>query len=124
MIIHRTLIALGLAPTLLDVHLIQKGSSIHDDEERSAMQSKDPKYIIVVDQGSRPAPPVVDSPHVKSLIIDHHLSDEFPENALVNIVRPMHYCRLTDVLGRLSVPLSTSRYIGIAGLRDLQTTTS
>lgn len=48
------------------------------------MQSKDPKYIIVLDQGSQPAPPVVENPDVKSLIIDHHLSDEFPEKALVS----------------------------------------
>ena len=47
------------------------------------MLAKDPMYIIVVDQGSRAAPPIVDSPHTKSLIIDHHLSDEFPENATV-----------------------------------------
>ena len=47
------------------------------------MLVKDPKYIIIVDQGSRAAPPVVDSPDTKALIIDHHLSDEFPENATV-----------------------------------------
>lgn len=49
------------------------------------MKSKDPKYIVVVDQGSRPAPPIVDSPDVKSLVIDHHLSDEFPQDALVSM---------------------------------------
>ena len=80
-IIHRTLTALGLAPDLIDVHLLKKGTSIHTEEERSLMQTKDPKYIIVVDQGSRPAPPVVDSSDVKSMIIDHHLSDEFPTSA-------------------------------------------
>ena len=47
------------------------------------MQAKNPKYVIVVDQGSRAAPPIVDSPIVKSLIIDHHLSDDFPKNAIV-----------------------------------------
>ncbi|CAF9933387.1 MAG: hypothetical protein HETSPECPRED_008633 [Heterodermia speciosa] len=88
-IIHRTLTALGLAPTLIDVHLLKKGSSIHSEEERTAMQSKDPKYIVVVDQGSRSAPPVVENPDVKSMIIDHHLSDEFPQKALV--VSACHY---------------------------------
>lgn len=53
------------------------------------MKAKDPKYIIVVDQGSRPAPPVVDTPGVRSLIIDHHLSDEFPKDAVV--VSACHY---------------------------------
>ncbi|KAL2052952.1 hypothetical protein ABVK25_006893 [Lepraria finkii] len=47
------------------------------------MQAKDPKYIIVVDQGSRAAPPIVDSADVESLLIDHHQSDVFPKNALV-----------------------------------------
>ncbi|KAI4146070.1 MAG: hypothetical protein L6R39_003604 [Caloplaca ligustica] len=88
-IIHRTLVALGTAASSIDVHLIAKGNSIHDEEEREAMMRKNPKYIIVVDQGSGPAPPVVDSPDVKSLIIDHHLSDEFPKNALV--VSACHY---------------------------------
>lgn len=82
-IIHRTLTALGAEASLIDVHLVGKGKSIHDEEVREAMSAKSPKYIIVVDQGSRPAPPVVDDPDVQSLIIDHHLSDEFPENAKV-----------------------------------------
>lgn len=91
-IIHRTLVALGTAASSIDVHLIAKGNSIHDEEEREAMMRKNPKYIIVVDQGSGPAPPVVDSPDVKSLIIDHHLSDEFPKNALVsNLVLSIGY---------------------------------
>ncbi|KAL8714755.1 MAG: hypothetical protein Q9220_001268 [cf. Caloplaca sp. 1 TL-2023] len=88
-IIHRTLVALGAPASSIAVHLVAKGRNIHDDEEREAMQAKEPKHIIVVDQGSRPAPPVVDDPEVKSLIIDHHLSDEFPKNAL--IVSACHY---------------------------------
>ena len=74
---------LRLRDILIDVHLVSKGSSIHDEAERLAMQGKNPKYIIVVDQGSRSGPPVVDSIETKSLIIDHHLSDEFPKNAMV-----------------------------------------
>ncbi|KAL9050736.1 MAG: hypothetical protein Q9206_004965 [Seirophora lacunosa] len=82
-IIHRTLTALGAAASSIDVHLIGKGNSIHDEEEREAMKKKSPKYVIVVDQGSRAGPEVIGSPGVKSLIIDHHLSDEFPKHALV-----------------------------------------
>ena len=84
-IVHRTLTTLGIEASLIDVHLVKKGSNIHHDDERGAMKTKDPKYIIVVDQGSRPAPPVVDDPNVKTLIIDHHLSDEFPKDATVGI---------------------------------------
>ena len=82
-IIHKTLIALGMSPDLVGVHLISKNVTVHDEAERAAMLAKDPKYIIIVDQGSRAAPPVVDSLDTKSLIIDHHLSDEFPEKATV-----------------------------------------
>lgn len=48
------------------------------------MLDKNPAYVIVVDQGSRPGPPIVDSPTAKCLLIDHHLSDEFPEGAVVS----------------------------------------
>ena len=82
-IIHRTLTALGLPSSLIDVHLVRKGSDIHDEEERAAMQAKGPKFVIVVDQGSRSSPPVIDDPDAKAMIIDHHLSDEFPKNAIV-----------------------------------------
>lgn len=82
-IVHRTLTAMGLPPSLIDVHLLSKGSNIHDEMEREAMLAKEPKYIIIVDHGSRKGPPVVDSAETKALIIDHHLSDEFPQNATV-----------------------------------------
>ena len=81
--LHRTLIALGLDPSLISVHLVKKGTGIHDESERAAMAAKGPAYIIVLDQGSRGGPPVIDDPSVKSLILDHHLSDEFPTNATV-----------------------------------------
>ncbi|CAD6585485.1 MAG: hypothetical protein ASARMPRED_002178 [Alectoria sarmentosa] len=88
-IIHKTLITLGMSSDLVGVHLIGKNVTVHDEAERVVMLAKDPKYIIIVDQGSRAAPPVVDSLNTKCLIIDHHLSDEFPENATV--VSACHY---------------------------------
>lgn len=61
--------------------------SIHDEAERLDMKNKNPRYVIVVDQGSRSGPPIIDSEETESLIIDHHLSDVFPKDALVfNIV--------------------------------------
>ena len=72
-----------MSPESIDVHLIRKNVTVHDEAERAAMLAKDPKYIFIVDQGSRAAPPVVDSPNTKPLIIDHHLSDEFPKDAMV-----------------------------------------
>jgi nanoRNase/pAp phosphatase (c-di-AMP/oligoRNAs hydrolase) len=82
-IIHRTLRKLGLDGKLLDVHLVHKGCNIHEDDERKLMQEKKPSFVVVLDQGSRDGPPVIDDPDAKCLIIDHHLSDEFPKDALV-----------------------------------------
>ncbi|KAL9126004.1 MAG: hypothetical protein Q9217_004868 [Psora testacea] len=82
-IILRTLVALGLPQEQVEVHLIGKNSTVHDEVERQAMQARDPKFVIVVDQGSRAAPPIVESMETKSLIIDHHLSDGFPLNAII-----------------------------------------
>ncbi|OAP56432.1 hypothetical protein AYL99_09611 [Fonsecaea erecta] len=88
-ILYRTLTSLGLDASLIDVHLVQKGSTIHNESERQAMTAKDPAYVIVLDQGSIAAPPVVDIPSTKSLVIDHHLSDHFPEGA--QVVSACHY---------------------------------
>lgn len=65
------------------MHLVQKGSNIHEEYERKAMLDKNASYVIVLDQGSRGGPPIVHDPDTKSLLIDHHLSDEFPLNAEV-----------------------------------------
>lgn len=48
------------------------------------MLEKKPSYVIVLDQGSRGGPPVIDDPDTKSIVIDHHLSDEFPKDAQVS----------------------------------------
>ncbi|ERF75263.1 hypothetical protein EPUS_00055 [Endocarpon pusillum Z07020] len=89
-ILHRTLTALGLPTDLISTHIVTKGSSIHDSTERDLMSTTyNPSYIIVLDQGSRAAPRVIDNSSTKSLILDHHLSDSFPEDALV--VSACHY---------------------------------
>ncbi len=77
---------MGLDSKHLDVHLVQKGSNIHEEDERKLMLEKRPSYVIVLDQGSRNGPPVIDDPEAKSIIIDHHLSDEFPKNAQVSSI--------------------------------------
>lgn len=81
-IIHRTLALLGLDPSLIETHLIEKGSSIHSEVERVKMADHSPDYIFILDQGSRRAPPVIDAPH-KALLIDHHHvdNDDFPAGA-------------------------------------------
>jgi single-stranded DNA-specific DHH superfamily exonuclease len=94
-IVHRTLVKLGLDSKLLDVHLVQKGSNIHEEDERKVMLEKKPTFVIVLDQGSRSGPPVIDDPDVKFLLIDHHLSDEFPKDAQVSQIVENEISKLT-----------------------------
>ncbi|RKU41319.1 hypothetical protein DL546_004540 [Coniochaeta pulveracea] len=81
-ILQRTLVLLGLDPSLVSVHLLQRAGNIHEGPEREKMASLKPSYIFVLDQGSRKSPPVIDLPH-KALVIDHHyaLDDDFPEGS-------------------------------------------
>lgn len=76
---------LGLNPANLDIHLVKKGSNIHEEEERTAMLAKQPSYVFVLDQGSRGGPPVIDSEETKCIVIDHHLSDDFPDQSIVSV---------------------------------------
>lgn len=81
-ILMRTLVLLGLDSSLISVHLLQKGNSVHDETERTAMATYKPAYVFVLDQGSRRSSPVIDKPH-QALVIDHHhaLDDDFPEGS-------------------------------------------
>lgn len=80
-IMFRTLLALGLDESLISVHLLSKGTGIHSAEEVEKIVGLDPKYIIILDQGSRRGPAIVKG--VPTLIIDHHYSFEFPEDATI-----------------------------------------
>jgi hypothetical protein len=87
-ILHRTLVYLGHRPDALQVHLLAKGTSPHDSSERERMRAHDVHYAIFCDHGSRGGPALI-PPHmptsepVKTLLLDHHLSAEFPEDTLV-----------------------------------------
>ncbi|CCM00571.1 uncharacterized protein FIBRA_02605 [Fibroporia radiculosa] len=83
LILYHTLCALGLPPQLLTVHFVAKGSNVHAPDERAQLASYQARYLVLVDQGSRPGPPIVDSEEAKVLIVDHHASDSFPANAQV-----------------------------------------
>ena len=73
---------LGVPNERIHVHLLTKGSTVHNESERERMASKKPDYIFVVDQGSRSGPPLIDTDHV-GLVIDHHFATEldFPKNS-------------------------------------------
>jgi hypothetical protein len=81
-ILYRTLVALGLPEEHIGIHLVQKGNTVSTEFERNLMGEKKPKYIFILDQGSRKSAPVIDIPH-QALVIDHHYAevDDFPEGA-------------------------------------------
>ncbi|KAJ3956061.1 hypothetical protein N0V92_007389 [Colletotrichum tropicale] len=82
-ILHRTLVLLGLDPSLISSYHPPKGTNIHDASCGEAMSSHNPAYIFVLDQGSRPGPPLIDAPH-RGIVIDHHhaLEDDHPKDSL------------------------------------------
>lgn len=102
-IVHRTLIALGVPSSLIEAHLVKKGSNVHEDAERLSIEAKEPRYVIVLDQGSRAGPSIIDALKTKCLIIDHHLSDEFPEKSIVTDLR-RDWRILKLIRPRLSLP--------------------
>jgi hypothetical protein len=87
---HRTLVLLGHDPANLHVHLLSKGTNPHTVSERDKMAAYGAEYAIFVDHGSRGGPALVPpkeegGPPVKTLLLDHHLSDDFPEGAEVQL---------------------------------------
>lgn len=47
------------------------------------MDAHEPSYVFVLDQGSRPSPPVVSNPNATTLVIDHHYATptDFPASS-------------------------------------------
>lgn len=72
-LLYKTLIHLGHPKDKIAVHHLSKGTSIHTPTEREKMDAYGMERTIVLDQGSRPGPPLTNA---KVLIIDHHLSSE------------------------------------------------
>ena len=97
MIAHRTLTTLGLPSELIKVHLLLKGVGLFQETERDRMEklvndelaatSSREARVIILDQGSRPGQPLVrpsaTNAPLRTLIIDHHMSDSWPEEAQV-----------------------------------------
>jgi len=81
-ILSRTLQLLGLSSDLIDIHLLQKGNTVHSQAEREILETRKPSYIFVLDQGSRNSPPLISDQHT-ALIIDHHYAtdDDFPQGS-------------------------------------------
>ncbi|KZO93868.1 DHH phosphoesterase [Calocera viscosa TUFC12733] len=84
-IIYNTLTALGHPPELISVHLLAKATPLFEDTERAALDAYGATRAIVLDQGSRAGPPILDplGGIVQTLILDHHQSDDFPQASKV-----------------------------------------
>lgn len=82
---HHTLASIGLPPDKIIVHMLGKSASLFQDDERAMIEAYGASRVIVLDQGSRGGPSLVNTQggRVHTLILDHHESDEFPEEALV-----------------------------------------
>lgn len=88
LVLSRTLRALAHPASLTAVYHLPRGLNIHSPEAERGMLAAfpdqgGPTRCIVLDQGSRPGPPLVPPSQCKTLIIDHHLSDSFPSEAQV-----------------------------------------
>ncbi|KAI0770880.1 hypothetical protein BD413DRAFT_476564 [Trametes elegans] len=81
LIVYHTLLHLGLSPDNIIVHFPSKGSNIHAPAERATIARHGARFLVVTDQGSRGGPAIVDDPHARTLIMDHHWSTQFPANA-------------------------------------------
>ena len=74
---HHTLTALGA--TDIDTWFVPKGANIHTTDATEALSAFKADALIVLDQGSRAGPPIL--PGVPTLILDHHQSTVFPDEA-------------------------------------------
>lgn len=77
--LHHTLTALGA--TNIDTWFVPKGANIHTTDATKALSAFNAAALIVLDQGSRGGPPIL--PGVPTLILDHHQSTVFPDEAQV-----------------------------------------
>lgn len=77
--LYRTLSALGAST--IEAYFLPKGDNIHSSDATEALSQYDAAALIVLDQGSRAGPPIL--PGVPTLILDHHQSTVFPEEAEV-----------------------------------------
>ncbi|BGP20350.1 hypothetical protein JCM10213_001596 [Rhodosporidiobolus nylandii] len=88
LILSLTLRALNHPADLISVYHLPRGTNIHSPVAQSDMlstfpSSSGPTRVIVLDQGSRPGPPLLPLDKAEVLIIDHHLSTSFPEGSTV-----------------------------------------
>ncbi|WWD22490.1 hypothetical protein CI109_106983 [Kwoniella shandongensis] len=109
-LLYRTLTHMGHPPSLISIHHLTKGNNVHSDVERDIMVRYDSEKVVVLDQGSRPGrsivPPLKGQKDKRVLIIDHHMSDEWPEESQVLTACQTH-------------PIATAAMLTYALVREL-----
>ena len=79
---HHALSARGA--TDIDAYFLPKGDNIHTPEASEALSAYNAAALIVLDQGSRAGPAIL--PGVPTLILDHHQSTVFPDEAQASML--------------------------------------
>ncbi|WVR03621.1 hypothetical protein IAU60_000614 [Kwoniella sp. DSM 27419] len=110
-LLYRTLLHMKHPESLISVHHLTKGNNVHSDYEMDLMHKSGAEKVVVLDQGSRPGrallPPLVkDESGKRVLIVDHHMSDEWPEHSQVLTACHTH-------------PIATAALLTYMLLRDL-----
>ncbi|OCH88394.1 DHH phosphoesterase [Obba rivulosa] len=118
LIVYRTLVHMGLSPSLIAVHFVKKGSNIHEAEEGRVMEKYGARYAVVIDQGSRSGPRLIGG-DTKTLVVDHHWSEEFPEGATVLSSAKFPPIATSSTLAyTLCLPLLASGATGSSGAKS------
>lgn len=71
-VMHRTLLHLGVAPSHIHIHHLSKATHVASASETEKIKALNPAAVIVLDQGSRPGPPLLGAGTPPVLVIDHH----------------------------------------------------
>ncbi|PWN23556.1 hypothetical protein BCV69DRAFT_295881 [Microstroma glucosiphilum] len=87
LILHRTLIHLGLSEECIVIHHLSKGTNPASHSEVEAVKAHKPRAVILLDQGSRPGPPLLgEGDDTPVMVIDHHFlkpGEEGPQGSLM-----------------------------------------
>ncbi|GAA5859280.1 hypothetical protein JCM8547_008950 [Rhodosporidiobolus lusitaniae] len=132
LILSLALRALDHPPSLISVYHLPRGSNIHSDVAQQDMlatfpSAGGPSRAIVLDQGSRPGPPLLPLEKSKVLIIDHHLSTTFPKGSQVlsachslpvattSLLTYLLCCELVPSLASPDHPAGMAALLGVYG---------
>ncbi|GAA5912997.1 hypothetical protein JCM6882_008893 [Rhodosporidiobolus microsporus] len=126
--------ALSHPPSLTSVYHLPRGVNIHSPVAQAGMLASfpsddevGPTRAIVLDQGSRPGPPLLPPEKAKVLVIDHHLSSTFPAGAQVlsacdslpvattSILTYLLCCELVPSLAAPDSPAGMAALLGVYG---------